>query len=488
MKGFKRLMKKGKLTLSRASYQDLLLKMRECNRAIGKLTEQNRNLTPVRRFRSRYDHFRIIRDCAKELYQALCASFSCSCVSHSINWQLDVPSDPGRTEFRVITATESSQDMDEKKAYCGVEFRSAEEREPIKKVAQPSSTTVSEKKKVEKVLRFADEPGSSKSGVIQFDFVKSCFSSTTISSQSSSFMTTLSHWLTSSTTSSSQIPSSTTTLVSSTSSSVNIEDLPNTASSEQLGIQIDNLCRRLSTFSLDNQMKSLGYFKITDKRRYEVVPFESWEVQKEQPAPLSLASILAQTQTPMSKAPRLSLHDRFQLAKSISTGVLQLYNSPLLSSFWTKDDITFVHWTEKPYRKAYISRQTKATNDTSHKAKPLPYIHNTTIFALGILLIEICLGRALDDLRTLDDCSSEDDMTKPSMATDYATAIRLLDSEAILVESGEEYADAVRRCISCNFGPTKTDLEDDDFRQAVYSGVVAPLEKQVKAVLGNFAL
>lgn len=481
-------MKKGKLSLSRASYQDLLLKMRESNRAIGTLTEQNRDLTPVRRFRSRYDHFRIIRDCAKEVYQALCASFSCSCVSHSINWQLDVPSNPGRTEFRIVTATEPSQDTAEKKAYCEVELRSAEEYEPLKKVVHPSSTTVSEKKKGKKVLRFAEDSGSSKSGVIQFDFMQSCFSSTTTSLQSSKSMTTVSHQSSSSTTSSSQMSSSTTTLMSSTSSSVNSKDLPSPASSKQLDTQIDNFCRRLSTFSLYNQIRFLGYLNTTDQRCYKVIPFENWEVQKEQPAPLSLASVLAQTQTPTSKAPRLSLHDRFQLAKSISTGVLQLYNSPLLSSVWTKEDITFVHWTEKPYRKAYISRPTKATSDTSRKAKPLPYIHNTTIFALGILLIEICLGQALGDFRTLDDCSSEAEMAMPSMATDYATAIRLLDSEAILVESGEEYADAVRRCISCNFGPTKTDLEDDDFRQAVYSGVVAPLEKQVKAVLGNFAL
>lgn len=488
MKGLKRLLKKGKLTLSRASYQDLLSKMRESNRAISTLTEQNRSLTPVRRFRSRYDHFRIVRDRAKEVYQALCASFSCNCTSHSINWQLDVPSDLGSTEFRIITATEPSQDTAEKKAYCEVEFRPAEEREPIKKTVQSGPATVSEAKKGEKVLRFADDSGRSKSGVIQFDFVQSCFSSTTTSSQISTSMTTMPHRLSSSTTLSSQISSSTTTLMRSTSSSVNSKDLPIPASSEQLDTQIDNFCRRLSTFSLDNQIKFLGYLNTKDQRRYKVIPFESWEVQEKQPAPLSLASILTQTQTPTGKTQKLSLHDRFQLAKSISTGVLQLYNSPLLSSVWTKEDITFVHWTEKPYRKAYISRLTKASDDTSRKTKPLPYIHNTTIFALGILLIEICLGRTLDDLRTLEDCSSEAEMTRPNMATDYATAIRLLDSDTIVVESGDEYADAVRRCISCNFGPTKTDLENDDFRQAVYSGVVAPLEKQVKAVLGNFAM
>ncbi|KAF1959280.1 hypothetical protein CC80DRAFT_533456 [Byssothecium circinans] len=459
LKGLKRLLKKGKLTLSRSAYQDLLLRMRECNRAIGTLTEQNRQLTPTRQSMSRYDHFRAIRDCAKEVYKALCASFPCSCVSHSINWQLDVPHQPMRAKFRVITATEwlneTSEGPKASKVYREIELRPAEEGR-LEKEQEPSSMPMAEKK-AKKVLRFADDPEHSKSGVVQFDFVQSSFSSTA------------------------------TLMQNSTSTLVSTKDLSISIRGPRLDVRIDDFCRRLSASSFECQTECLGYLSVANQRRYEVFPLETWQIHEGKSASLSLASLLTQART-ASATKTLSLHDRLQLAKSVATGVLQLYNSPLLQSTWTKEDITFVPRMDKPYRKAYISKPTSMADDTTRKTKALPYIHNPTIFALGILLIEICLGRALGDLRTLEDCNSEAEMNKPSMATDYATAIRLLDSEKILVESGESYADAVRRCISCNFGPTKTDLENDDFRQAVYSGVVAPLEELVKAVLGASAL
>jgi len=458
LKGFKRLLKKGKLALNRSAYQDLLLRMRECNRAISTLTEQNRQLTPTRRSRSRYDHFRAIRDSAKEVYKALCASFSCSCVSHSINWQLDVPHSPRHAQFRVITATEWLDNTPEKvkasKAYHEIELRPAEEGR-LEKEQEPSSMPVAEKK-AKKALRFIDDLGDPKSGIIQFDFVRGHFSSTT------------------------------TLMQNSTSTLVSAKDLSISIRGPRLDVRIDDFCQRLSASSFECQTKCLGYLGAADQLRYEVFPLSSWRIHEEKPVSLTLASLLAQART--ASVTTLSLHDRLQLAKSVATGVLQLYNSPLLQSAWTKEDIAFVPWTDRPYRKAYISKRTSTAEDTTRQTKVPPYIHNHTIFSLGILLIEICLGRALGDLRTLEDCNSEAEMDKPSAATDYATAIRLLDSERVLVESGESYADAVRRCISCNFGPTKTDLENDDFRQAVYSGVVAPLEEQVKVVLGTSAL
>jgi hypothetical protein len=488
-KGFKRLLKKGKLTLSRSAYQDLLLRLRECNRAISTLTEQNRQLTPIRRSRAQYDHFRAIRDCAKEVYKALCTSFSCSCASHSINWQLDVPHQPRRTQFRVITATEaegldnSFNRLNTSKLYREIELRPVEKLR-LGKEQKLSSMAIPEKK-ARKVLRFADDTEQSNFIATQpsnnfeayeinnaatqepiaaspiwkpllsprrLDFVQSSFSSTMTLTQKS------------------------------TSTLVNAKDLSVSTTTSRLNVQIADFCRELSFLSVGRQAECLGYLKAANQQHYEVFPLESWQIYEGKPASLSLASLLAQG--PKS-AISLSLHDRLQLAKSVATGVLQLYNTPLLQSTWTKEDITFVLRTNKPYRRAYINKPIKVADDTNLKTKAPPYIQNPTIFSLGILLIEICLGHALSDLRTIEDCNTEAEIKEPNLATDYATAIRLLDSEKILVESGESYADAVRRCISCNFGPTKTDLEDNDFRQAVYSGVVAPLEEQVRVVLGT---
>lgn len=461
LKGFKRLMKKGKLTLSRSAYQDLLSKIKECNRAIGTLTEQSRQLMPTRQSGSQIDRFQVIRDCAKEVYKAFCASFSCSCVSHSINWQLDVPHESTGAPFRVITATEcldgTNGEPKSFKRYREIELRTTEENK-IVKIQELASLSMAEKK-AKKTLRFADHPVYSSSSVLQLGIAQSSVSSTTTLTQTS-------------------IP----TLVSSTEGS---STPAGDAQHAQADIQIKDLCRQLSESNLEENTKYIGHLSAESQRRCEVFALQSWQVPEGKPSSLSLASLLAQART-TSYTP-LSLHDRLQLSKSIATGILQLYNSPLLPSTWTKHDITFVQRSDKPYRKSYISKAIGEANASSGKRKALPYIPNPTLFSLGILLIEICLARTLDDLRTIDDCDSDVEMTNPTMATDYATAIRLLNNDRILEESGEPYADAVRRCISCNFGPTKTDLENESFRQAVYSGVVVPLEEQVKAVLGTSA-
>lgn len=51
-------------------------------------------------------------------------------------------------------------------------------------------------------------------------------------------------------------------------------------------------------------------------------------------------------------------------------------------------------------------------------------------------------------------------------------------------EFGDRYADAVRRCIRCAFDTRKIDLEDGQFRGAVYEGVVAPLEENLRDFTG----
>ena len=65
-----------------------------------------------------------------------------------------------------------------------------------------------------------------------------------------------------------------------------------------------------------------------------------------------------------------------------------------------------------------------------------------------------------------------------TMLRNWITATRLM--EAVYNEAGTLYGDAVRRCLHCEFDQRNTSLEDDAFRQAVYDGVVATLEDNVK--------
>ena len=134
------------------------------------------------------------------------------------------------------------------------------------------------------------------------------------------------------------------------------------------------------------------------------------------------------------------------------------------------------------YKRAFISKTLPETAGPqtieTTASTPTPFIDNLTFFALGILLIEIRLSAPLDIFRTPDDPLDRDG--KPDVCTKYATAIRLLKSDRILEEAGPRYVSAVRRCIKCNFNLRNTDLEDDEFRQAVFDGVVASLEDEVR--------
>lgn len=61
----------------------------------------------------------------------------------------------------------------------------------------------------------------------------------------------------------------------------------------------------------------------------------------------------------------------------------------------------------------------------------------------------------------------------PNILTDFFTAERL--QKRVKYDAGTNWADAIRRCIYCEFDQHDTSLENEDFRQAVYQGVVLPL-------------
>jgi hypothetical protein len=87
-------------------------------------------------------------------------------------------------------------------------------------------------------------------------------------------------------------------------------------------------------------------------------------------------------------------------------------------------------------------------------------IRNPTLFALGVLLIELCLGKPLEELKLPTELNA-DGSTSPLF--DWTTADRLV--EDVYLEGGSRYGDAVRHCVRCDFDRRGASLEDEDFRQ-----------------------
>ncbi|KAL9618858.1 MAG: hypothetical protein Q9160_006448 [Pyrenula sp. 1 TL-2023] len=104
-------------------------------------------------------------------------------------------------------------------------------------------------------------------------------------------------------------------------------------------------------------------------------------------------------------------------------------------------------------------------------------IRNPVLFALGVLLIELCFGRPFEDLKFPDEKASPKDIDI-DLSLDWVAADRLIDE--VYLKAGDRYGDAVRHCIRCDFDRRGTSLEDEDFQRAVYDGVVSLLETDLK--------
>jgi hypothetical protein len=188
---------------------------------------------------------------------------------------------------------------------------------------------------------------------------------------------------------------------------------------------------------------------------------------------LSLGDILDKKQG----APRLSVASRQRLAASLAIGLLRLHGTPWLDKQWGRREITFFSnggrvLVEHPFL------STKLDASSTHPSPgiyftPSAAIRNESLFALGIILIELCLHRPFEDLLLPADLNA--DGTKHA-TTEYCAALRLLDT--ITGEASLEYVEVTRQCIECHFNQGAASLDNEIFRDAVYDNVVTVLEEE----------
>jgi len=104
-------------------------------------------------------------------------------------------------------------------------------------------------------------------------------------------------------------------------------------------------------------------------------------------------------------------------------------------------------------------------------------IRNRTLFALGILLIELCLNKTFDQLRQeshSDSFGASLGVTSPPDDYEIANA----QMQNVYLEAGDFYGYAVQRCLRYEFpgrDVTKT-FEFEQFRRDFFSCVVAPVQ------------
>ncbi|KAF4454297.1 hypothetical protein F53441_3171 [Fusarium austroafricanum] len=189
----------------------------------------------------------------------------------------------------------------------------------------------------------------------------------------------------------------------------------------------------------------------------------------------------------------LSRKQRFSIAAATSWAVLYLCGSPWLDSDWNgKSDLQLFQedsrtspssslQTDYPILQQLFKPvgQRSSTESTSLVADfQNSQIRNRTLFSLGILLIELCLNKTLDQLRR--DIQANDFAAslgvKSPIPSDFEIANRL--TESVYQEAGHSYGYAVQRCLRCEFpGRDVTkDFEFQSFRRDFFAGVVAPVQ------------
>lgn len=218
-----------------------------------------------------------------------------------------------------------------------------------------------------------------------------------------------------------------------------------------------------------------GYFKDPDKdpdendcRRFALSPnqpdlFKITET-------FQLRSLLSSGDLPtggQNPIRSLSAKQRYGIAAAIAWSVLHLGETPWLGEFWSKQQanifleknkLTGAPDSSKPYLSCIFSGAPPPEERPSSELDEL--IPNRAIFALGVILVELCMI----------------DLKSESLVEDYRAVVSRLDEVRRI--AGSAYGDAAERCIKFSF-PGRDMYKTFDmlqFRKRFYDDVVAPVQ------------
>ncbi|KAF2674521.1 hypothetical protein BT63DRAFT_12680 [Microthyrium microscopicum] len=404
---FKKAWKIGRFSLSKSSYEELVQRLREHNRALQGLTRQTSVLQSSRRKRSQGDRFKGLRNYAQSLYRAVKAmQCTCGVDKHMIAF-ISHQKAPG-----MWTETTCRIRPVEQQATTGAQNPTQISNRPVKKKVQ-----------------WTTHPGLKQ---------KSSSSSTLVPQASNNSSVVISQQ---------QM------------TKVAIQSICAMFKENQLAVKSSNYIGSIADGSIE--------IDISLCRSYATKPESIY----------SFDDIL-QRKFPNTPAPRRI--DKLSMSAALGNAILYLYKSPWVSSYFGSHDITLLDRKEAPslFKQLFVLRDLSSEVITIEANKP-SFIHNTTLFALGITLIEICFGQSIKQLRTAEDIA---EAGNKGLYADYTTAVRLVKSGLLMEEAGMRYESVVKSCLYCNLDPRirNYDLDDDAFRQAVYDNVVAHLDDELQ--------
>lgn len=233
-----------------------------------------------------------------------------------------------------------------------------------------------------------------------------------------------------------------------------------------------SLCEMIKKAEKQNQCTYSYYGHIMDderRRKFTVYPLHSDDAAMPSNTAISLREALDRT----PNVPILTMKDRYHLAVVIASNVAQLCNTAWLPSSLSADKITFApKQNSYLYNNAFIERSSHPTSMKPILLNSTSSCRNLSVISLAFLLTELILDISI--------FSAEEVLNNLDRA--YYTVHRLLPK--VRGES-EQYYLAISRCLFES--KLHTDMQNgDQFRETMYSGVVLPLEEELRALEISF--
>jgi len=172
------------------------------------------------------------------------------------------------------------------------------------------------------------------------------------------------------------------------------------------------------------------------------------------------------------------VNEKCTLALTLASAVYYLHDTPWLEETWDLNDICILN-SSVLSDQTYISREFPSNPKPTASSQRIAIIKNRFVFALGVALLEMSYGKPIQSFEIADDLESG----RRTNFTDFLIAQRL--ANGLRTRELPNYATAVQRCVLCNFETSVFSLDDDDFRERFYQGVLVPLKKDYEYVIAQ---
>jgi hypothetical protein len=244
--------------------------------------------------------------------------------------------------------------------------------------------------------------------------------------------------------------------------------------------EIESLCSLIHETASDRRF----VLERSENKIQILIKYEHLDLLQQFPMDLkSLLSSSTHLNCLSDHIPRTSLSERLAISAGLCWGILYLADTPWLAPNWewVNDISIFRQPTDDNSMSQLPAIRWPANNDQSATYHESQIFHiqrgiNKTLFALGVLLIELCLDCSFQSLRS----TSLSQKANSGVPNDVEIADEQVQKVYNLV--GRGYGYAAQRCIQGDF-PGRRDTHDFNlqlFRLDFFNNVVAPVQATYK--------